>query len=141
MTITDGSNDLLGTAVLAAKIASTGFKCLCLCILIREKRQDDDSGLRILGSNYTGRFQSVHLRQPYIDEQHVRLVLLDYLDCSNPITGFGYHKKIGLPLKQTTKGLTIDGMVIYECDFDHGDPLSGGAALESPEMREPKGIA
>jgi hypothetical protein len=67
--------------------------------------------------------------------------LLDHFNCRNPTPRFGNYRKIRVKFKELTKGLTIDGMVIYECDFDHGDPLSGGAALESPEMREPKGIA
>jgi hypothetical protein len=59
-------------------------------------------------------FQAIEARHHQIDDEHVRLVLLDKSNRFEPITGFGHDLEVRLRLEKRAKAFADDAVIVSE---------------------------
>jgi hypothetical protein len=109
----DGKHPLKVT-VFWQQMGGTGGHRFDPCPFVIQHGEHDNFGARVLGGNYAGGFDAIHVWQSHINQENVRFVLLNHFGCGKPVSGFGDNRQVGLSLQDHAKRLSEDRVVISE---------------------------
>src|SRR6188508_1944853 len=115
-----GVGDLLAACLFRDEAGGSDLERPVDDAAVRERRDDQDAGRKLLADDHVGHRDAVELRQLVVQQRNVGLVLLDLGERGASVLGFRHDLDVAARKERPHHSFAVEGVVVGD---DDGDPL------------------